>query len=113
MRGSKFVFSYVHLLFHKPHKINQNHGGSYIDSPDWIKNKKVTINSISKKDNKSFQHAVTVTLHHEEIEKHCERITKIKLFINKYNWKGINLLSEKDDWKNFEKNNRTISLNVC
>ena len=34
-------------------------------------------------------------------------MTKIKLFINKYNWEGINFPSEKDDCKKFEKNNRS------
>ena len=37
-------------------------------------------------------------------------ISKIKLFINKYNWKGITYPSEKDGWKKFEKNNLTIAL---
>ena len=52
MRGSAFVFDYVHSLYYKYERINFNPGGSYIDSPDWIKNKKATINSINKKDNK-------------------------------------------------------------
>ena len=39
IRGSEFVFSYIHLLYYKCHKISPNCGGSYIDSPDWIKNK--------------------------------------------------------------------------
>ena len=43
MRGSEFVFNYVQLLYYKCHKINLNRGESYIDSPDWIKNKKATI----------------------------------------------------------------------
>ena len=30
MRGSEFVFDYVQLLYYKCHKINLNHGGSYI-----------------------------------------------------------------------------------
>ena len=34
MRGSEIVFDYVQLLYYKCHKINLNHGGSYIDSPD-------------------------------------------------------------------------------
>ena len=34
MKGSEFVFDYVHLLYYKSHKINPNRGGSYIDSPD-------------------------------------------------------------------------------
>ena len=50
MKGSNFVFHYVHLLYYKCHKINSNRGGSYIDSSDWIKNKKATINPINKKD---------------------------------------------------------------
>ena len=40
------------------------------------------------------------------------KITKIKHFINKYKWEGINFPSEKDDWRKLEKNNVTIALNV-
>ena len=112
MTGSEFVFDYVHLLYYKCHKINLNRSGSYIDSPDWIKNKKATINLINKKDNKCFQYTVTVALNHREIKKHSQIITKIKPFINKYNWEGTNVLSEKDYWKNLQKNNVTIALNV-
>ena len=45
------------------HNINPIHG-PYIDSPDWIKNKKATIsiNIITQKDNKSFQYAAIVAL---------------------------------------------------
>ena len=32
--------------------------------------------------------------------------------MNRYNWKGINVPSEKDDSKKFEKYNVTIVLNV-
>ena len=46
-----------------------------------------------------------------EVAKHSERITKIKLFINKYNWEQINFPLEKDDCKNFEKSNLTIAVN--
>ena len=54
MRSSEFVFNYVLLLYFKCHKITLNRGGSYIDSLDWIKNKKATINPTNKKDNKCF-----------------------------------------------------------
>ena len=112
MRASEFVFNYVHLMYYKCRKINLNHGGSFIDSPDWIKNIKATINPINKKDNKCFQYAVTVALNFEEIKKDLQTITKTKSFINKYNSKGINYPSEKDDSKKFGKNNVTIALNV-
>ena len=111
-KGSESVFDYIHLLYYKCHKINPNCGGSYIDSSDWIKSKKTTINPINKKDKKCFQYATTVTLNHEEIKKDPQRITKIRFFINKYNWVTISFPSEKDDWKKFEKNNVTIVLNV-
>ena len=84
MKGSEFVFDYVQLLYFKCHKIDPSRGGSYIDSPNWIKNKKATINPINKKDNKCFQYAVTVASNYEEIGKSPEGITKIKLFINNY-----------------------------
>ena len=44
MKGSEFVFDSVDLLYYRLHKISLNRGGSYIDSSDWIKNKKATIN---------------------------------------------------------------------
>ena len=44
--------------------------------------------------------------------KTCCKNKKIKPFINKYKWEGINFPLEKDDWETFEKNNVTISLNV-
>ena len=61
MKGSEFFYDYVQLLYYKCHKINPNRGKSYIDSSDWIKNKKATINSINNK-NKCFQYTVTISL---------------------------------------------------
>ena len=58
---------------------------------------------MNKKDNKCFQNAVTVALNYKEIGKRAEKITKIKRFINKSNWEGINFPSEKDDWKKSRK----------
>ena len=84
IKGNEFVFNYVQLLYYKCHDIYQNQGESYINSFDWIKNKKAAINPINKKDNKCFQYAVTVILNHEQIGKYLDRITKIKSFINKY-----------------------------
>ena len=49
MKSSEFVLDYIQLLYYKCHKINPNRGGSYIDSPDWIKIEKTTINNVNKK----------------------------------------------------------------
>ena len=51
MKDSEFVFNFFHLLYYKFHKINSNRGGSYIDSPNWMKNQKAAISPIHKKDN--------------------------------------------------------------
>ena len=92
MKGSAFVFDCVHLLCYKCHEINLNWDESYINSHNWVKNRKSTINSINKKENKCFQcfqYAVTVTLNHEKIGVHYQKI-KTKPFIDRYNWEGIN-----------------------
>ena len=72
-RGSEIFLNYVQLLYYKFHKINLNRDASYIDSPDWIKNKKATIKTINKKENKCFEYTLTVALNCEENK---ERSTK-------------------------------------
>ena len=59
-----------------------------------------------------FSIRLTVVLNHEEIKKDTQIMTKVKPFINKYNWEGVNSPSEKDDCKKNEKNNVTIALNI-
>ena len=82
-----------------------------MDSPKWVKNKKATINP-KNNDDKCFQYALTVALNYQNIEKDPQRIKKIKLFIDQYNWKEISFLSHQKDWKKFELNNRSIALNI-
>ena len=78
---SKFVFENVELLHYKLHKISLNRGGSYVDSPEWLKNKKATINP-KNNDEKCFQYALTVALNYQNIKNNPERITKIKFSTN-------------------------------
>ena len=111
MKGSEFIFDFVDLLYYKLHKINLNRGKSYIDSPEWLKNKKATIN-LKNSDNKCSQYALAVALNQEKINNHPERISNVKPFTNQYNWKEIEFSSHKNDWKNFESYNKTIALNI-
>ena len=62
-------------------------------------------------DDKCFQYAAAVTLNHVEIGRNSQIISKIKHFINKYNWEQ-HFPSGKDDWEAFEKNNPIIALNL-
>ena len=45
------------------------------------------------------------------IDNHPERISKIKPFIDQYNWKDIDFPAMSKDWKKFEPNNE-IALNI-
>ena len=71
---------------------------SIINRPEWLKNKKTTI-SPKNNDENCFHYALTVALHYQNIKKDPERITKIKVFINQYNWKETNFRSHKKDWR--------------
>ena len=59
MRGNNFIFASVQLMHYKCHRVSFKRSGSFIESPDWIKIKKSTINS-QNEDDKSFQYARTV-----------------------------------------------------
>ena len=93
------------------HKINLKRGKSYIKSYDWILRKRVTINP-KNKDNECFQYSIIVALNHQNIENQPERISNIKPFIDKHNWKGIDFPTGVKDWEKFEKNNKELALNI-
>ena len=111
MRCSEFEFDGIHLLYYDFNKISLNRGGSYIESAKWIKDKKSTINP-KNNDYKCFQYAVTVALNRDKIKKDPQRVTKIKPFIDQYNWNDIDFPSTGKDWKKSELNNESIALNI-
>ena len=108
MRGSEFVYESVDLLYYNLNKVSLSRGGSYIDPPKWLK----TINPHNKKDDRCFRYTVTVALNYEQTGDHPERISKIKPFIGKYDWKEIDFPSQGKDWKKSESNNKSIALNI-
>ena len=109
--GSGFVFESVDLLSYHVHKTSLKRGKSYIKSPEWVLNKRATINP-KNKDNKCFQYSITVALNHQNIEHHPERISDIKPFINQYHWKGIDFPAGIKHWRKFERTNKAIPLNI-
>ena len=110
MRDSDFAFDGVNFLYYDFNKISIGRGGSYIDSPKWLKDKKSSVNP-KNNDHKCFQYAVTLALNLDEINDHPERISKIKSFIEEYNWKDIDFPSTSKDWKKFETNN-DVALDI-
>ena len=111
MKGSSFIFESVDLLYYQLHKISLKRRASYIDSPHWIRAKKATINS-KNKDYDCFKYAITAALNYDKKKSHPEKISKLIPYINNYNWNGIGSPSHFKDWKKFEENNKTISLNI-
>ena len=67
MKGSEFTFNGINYLYYGLNRITISKGGSYIESTKWLKDKKCTINQ--------------------------KRISKIKPFIDNYNWNDINDIS--------------------
>ena len=110
MRGSDFEFDGANFLYYDFNKISLNRGGSYIESPKWLKDKKSTINP-KNKDHKCFQYAVTLALNLDRIKRDHPRISKLKPFIDQYNWKYIEFPTTSKDWKKFELNNE-VALNI-
>ena len=101
MRGSDFIFNGVNNLFYDFNRVSISKGGSYIESPKWLKDKKCTVNQ-KNNDNKCFN----------KIDKNPQRILRIKPFIGNYNWNDINFPATKKDWNRFEVNNKNVALNI-
>ena len=99
MRGSEIEFDGVNFFYYDFNKTSINRGGSYKDSPKWLKDKKSTINP-KNNDDKCFQYTVTLPLNLDKINNW-----------EKYNWEDINFPSTSKDWKKFESNNE-VALNI-
>ena len=111
MKGSDFIFNGINYVYYDLNRITISKGGSYIESPKWLKDKKCCINQ-KNNDNKCFQYAATLALNINSINKHHQRISKIKPFIDNYNWNDINVPAAKKDCNKFEVNNKNIALNI-
>ena len=88
---------------------------SELNSLGWLRGKKEAIinNNNNNNNNNDFQNALDDALNYQTIETHPERISKLKPYINKYNWEGIDFPAGPKEWIKFEKNNnKTIALNV-
>ena len=114
--GSKtdeFILENVELIYLYLHKTTLKRGYSYIECPEQLQNKTVTINpKKTKKNYYYFQYTITSALNHQYIERDHQRILKIEPILNHYNWKGLDYPSHQNDWEKFEKNNTTNALNI-
>ena len=82
---------------------------SEINSLGWLKGKK---EAIINNDN-SFQNDLDDALNYQNIKANPERMSRLKPYINKYNWEGIEFPGRPKYWIKFEQNNKTIALLNC
>ena len=100
--------SMVNDILNKKTTKNNN---TFVETPKCIRFKKAVLNPKSN-DNKSFQYSITLSLYQKEIGNNYNRITKIKPYINNFNWENINFPPTNQDYETFEINNENISLNI-
>ena len=94
IKGSDFILENVELLDYHLHKVSLKRGGSDIKSPEWLVNKRATINPKNIKDNKCFQYAITLSLNSNKIKK-----KELENIFKKTNHEGIDFPSHQIDWK--------------
>ena len=111
MRESEFIFDGVDALYYDLSKVSLSRGESYKDFPEWLKNKKATINS-KNNDDKCFQYALTLSLNHKQIKKDLKEYQKLNLFLINTIGKKIDFPTSSNSWKKFETNNESIALNI-
>ena len=108
---SCFSIDKIMYLYINFHRLALTRGGSYIELLEWLKSKKAVINS-QNKDEECFKWAVIAALHHEEIKKDHQRISRLRRYENQYNWKRVEFPVSIKKIDKFEKNNPGIAVNV-
>ena len=88
LRDSKFVMEEVIGTSIDFHRLNLTRGSTYLPLPDWISRKKVIINP-KNSDMVCFKWVVIVANRWEEIDKHPERISKLRKFEEEYDWSDV------------------------
>ena len=68
---------------------------SELNSLGWLQCKKEAIIN----NNNNFQNALDDALNYQIIENNPQRISKLKPYINKYNWEGINFPAGSKEWQ--------------
>ena len=83
---------------------------SELNSLGWLQGKKEAITN--NHNNNDFKNALDDALNYQTIEKDPQRISKLKPYINKYNWEGIDYPAGSKEWQKCENNNEKIEFNI-
>ena len=105
-RGSGFIYDSVGLLCYHFQRIYIVRAESYIASPNWIVNKKETINTKNEKYNECFKWSIIVGLNYNKTnEKELKKLLKFRRV-------DIDFSSHQRYWEKFEQENNSIAINV-
>ena len=88
LRDSGFVFDEVIGTNIDFHRLNLTRGSSYLPLPNWLSKKKAIINP-KNDDLECFKWAVIAVDRWEEIDKHPERISKLRKYKGEYDWSDV------------------------
>ena len=66
----------------------------------WLQGKKEAIINNNDNNNNDLQNALNDALNYQTSEKNPQRISKLKPYINKYNWEGIHFPAGSKEWQN-------------
>ena len=116
MKEEEDLFLIV-LNYYNFQRIDIERAESYIMSPDWIANKKATINPKNEKDNKCFQWPIIAGLNYNNVKEKVlkklkkEKKNKLKKLLT-FKRFDTDFSSNQRYCENFEQENNSIAINV-
>ena len=110
--SSSFVYESVEECNIHFNKIDLGRGASFIDTPEWLKHKKATINPQNKNDVYCFMYAIGIALYDNELGKNPGRISKKLDIYSSFNWHNIDFPASYEDYAIFERLNSDVALNI-
>ena len=108
---SGFSLDKIMNLYINFQRLALTQGDSFIELPEWLKSKKAVMKP-QNKDEGYFKWAVIAALHHEEIKKDHERVSRLWPYENQHNWEGLEFPVSIKKIDKFEKNNPGVVVNV-
>ena len=111
MPESGFTLDQIMHLHINFHRLTLTRGISYMRLPEWIARKKAVINP-KNNDGQCFKWTAMAALHHEEIKKDHQHISKLQHNKDQYNWNGLEFPLAIQKIGKFERNNPGIAVNV-
>ena len=111
MPESGFLLDKTMNLYINFQRLALTQGDSFIELSEWLKSKKAVMKP-QNKDKGCFKWAIIAALHHEEIKKDHQRVSRLWPYENQHNWEGFEFPVSINKIDKFEKNNPDVAVNV-